>query len=244
MSDSKVIESLFLKFNKLNLLEKNSTKIIIMLGCLGDLDSFEYIQNFTNINLDVSTNNLEYYVFAIGDSSSKELFCNFTNLDKSRLYLLSDSEFHQELKLSPGLNLPVPSLLNLLLMCAGISSPGTLVEVLRGYTGDKSSQQIFYDNDTINLGFIPKFTGKTFDKAGGKGFLRPFELATRRLLNMIEVLSHWKTYFPYEDLIVARGGTFILDDKNEVIYSYRPKGLLGYSSNMSFPLSCINEFIG
>ena len=46
-------------------------------------------------------------------------------------------------------------------MCAGVASPGTLQEVLRGYHG------------------------------GGRYL--PFWIASIRLRNMIEVLSHWRT---------------------------------------------------
>ncbi len=243
MSDIEIIKNLFLKFNKKTLLERRINKVIIILGCLGDLDSFEYIQNLINLNSENSPDNWEYHVFGIGDSCSRELFCKFTNLQKRKIDILSDSIFHNQLKLSSGLNLPIPSLLNLLFMCAGISSPGTLVEVLRGYTGDKNSQQIFYDDDIIDLGFIPTFSCRNFDKACGKGFLRPFELATRRLLNMIEVISHWKAYFPYRQFLTVRTGTFVLDDNNQIIYSYRSKGLLGYSADMSSPLSFINQYI-
>ena len=34
-------------------------------------------------------------------------------------------------------------------MCAGIGSPGTLAEVLRGYTGDRSAPQRIPDDTTI-----------------------------------------------------------------------------------------------
>ena len=243
MTDEKIIEILFSKFKKNQLLKKSRYKVLILLGCLGDLDSFEYIQNLTEINSDSSKYNFDCFIFAIGDNLSKDRFCNFTHLDPAKLDLLNDSEFHKQLKLSRGLNLPVPPLINLILMCLGISSPGTLKEVIRGYVGDKKSSQIFCSKDVIDLPFLPKFSGSAFTKAGGSGFQRPFELATRRLLNMVEILTHWSTYFPYSKFMTERGGTFILDENNNVIYCFRSQGLLGYSSKMSYPLWFLREFI-
>jgi hypothetical protein len=44
---------------------------------------------------------------------------------------------------------------------------------------------------------LPPIQGSFFARAGGRGFQRPFELATVLLLsNMSEVLAHWGTYVP------------------------------------------------
>lgn len=67
-----------------------------------------------------------------------------------------------------------------LVMLAGVSSPGTLREVVRGYVGDRSSGQI-YGGDTM--------LGKAFGTLGS-GYQRPFELATQRLINMQASLSN------------------------------------------------------
>lgn len=81
-------------------------------------------------------------------------------------------------------------------MCAGIGSPGTLAEVLRGYRGDRQAPQLIADDEIVKALPLPPIKGSVFQRAGGKGFQRPFELATLRLRNMAEVLSHWKTYVP------------------------------------------------
>ena len=39
----------------------------------------------------------------------------------------------------------------MLIMLSGINSLKTIKEVIRGYTGDRHSNQIFYDEDHINL---------------------------------------------------------------------------------------------
>lgn len=75
----------------------------------------------------------------------------------------------------------------LLVMCAGIGSPGTLREVIRGYTGDRDAPQVFNDGSNVDISWK-----SAFNLAGGKGFQRPFELATFRLTNMIAILRDWE----------------------------------------------------
>jgi hypothetical protein len=133
--------------------------------------------------------------------------------------------------------------LNLLLMCAGFGSPGTLAEVIRGYTGDRSAPQRLADDETIQAGPLPPIQGSFFARAGGRGFQRPFELATVRLRNMGEVLGHWRTYVPRDDFIAQRGGTVLLDHDDRVLYSHRDPGLLGFSATMAQPLSFLDPYL-
>ena len=49
-----------------------------------------------------------------------------------------------------------------------------MVQVLRGYTGDRSSQPVWGGNSLFNV--------------LGKDYQRPFELATLRLNNMVNIL--------------------------------------------------------
>ena len=68
----------------------------------------------------------------------------------------------------------------------------------------------------------------TFDLLG-QGYLRPFELATVRLQNMISVLSRWDALTPDNmDLVVQQGGTLVFD-KEETVYCYKDKGILVYA---------------
>lgn len=75
---------------------------------------------------------------------------------------------------APKLN--VNAYIKLLPMLAGIGSPGTVGEVLRGYVGDRNAKQIFDSPSSFDV--------------LGKGYQRPFELATLRLNNMIQILNH------------------------------------------------------
>ena len=66
---------------------------------------------------------------------------------------------HQALGLEAGLKLPGGPWPGFLLMCAGVGSPGTLREVLRGYTGDRSAAQIFDDEEWVEAFPLPRFRG-------------------------------------------------------------------------------------
>ena len=130
------------------------------------------------------------------------------------------AELHQILNLYSGLSFKLPGLsvaqnawLSLLLMCAGICSPGTLAEVFRGYRGDRQAPQLIADDEIVQALPLPPLKGSVFQWAGGKGFQRPFELATLRLRNMTEVLSHWKTYVPDAVYLTQRGATFLFSDR-------------------------------
>jgi hypothetical protein len=129
-------------------------------------------------------------------------------------------------------------------MCAGIGSPGTLAEVLRGYTGDRSAPQRIADDETIEARPLPPIRGSFFARAGGTGFQRPFELATLRLRNMSEVLSQWRTYVPRDDFLTQRGGTFLLDADDTLLVEHRDRGILGFSATMARPLAFLDPYLG
>ncbi|MFM9072980.1 MAG: hypothetical protein ACKOOC_06230, partial [Cyanobium sp.] len=61
--------------------------------------------------------------------------------------------------------------------------------------------------------------------------------------NMVEVLSHWRTYVPRDDFLTQRGGTFLLERDDSLLYSYRDQGLLGFSKTMARPLSFLDPYL-
>ena len=137
----------------------------------------------------------------------------------------------------------MPAIINLLLMCAGINSRGTIKEVLRGYLGDKNAKSLFLFDEDINLGPYSFFKGRMFEIFSKKQNLRPFELATRRLINMIEILSNWNTYVPNSKFLTQRGATILLSENDEILYEFFSESLLGYSRKMSDPLSFLDEYL-
>ena len=211
---------------------------------LGDFDSLEYAWWLQRSQAQIQASGIALRAVGIGDRDSGEQFCRYTGFPPDSLFVDPKAEIHQKLHLYSGLSLNVPGLasgqqawVNLMLMCAGIGSPGTLAEVLRGYTGDRTAPQLLGDDETIKDTPLPPLNGSFFRWAGGKGFQRPFELATLRLQNMTEVLSHWKTYVPDASYMPQRGGTFLFDATGNLLYEHRDRGILGFAENMSNPLS-------
>ena len=131
----------------------------------------------------------------------------------------------------------------MLIMLSGLNSLKTIKEVLRGYTGDKNSKQIFSDEDNINLFNFINFSGIYFQKAYGDGYLRPFELATFRLNNMNEIIQNWSDYIINEEYLPQRGASFLLNNKNQIIYKFFSNDVLEYSSNMRDPLGYLTDLI-
>ena len=210
---------------------------------LGDFDSLEYAWWLMRSWADIQAKSIQVRAVARGDRASGQAFCQFTGFPEDLLYLDPQGRLHQALDLNPGLQVNVPGLsssqkawLNLILMCAGIGSPGTLAEVFRGYRGDRSAPQLIGAEETIKAAPLPAIKGKFFDKAGGVGFQRPFELATLRLRNMVEVLGNWETYVSNVSHLTQRGGTFLFDGQRELLYEFRDPGILGFSATMNRPL--------
>ncbi len=216
-------------------------RLIVLLGSLGDFDSIEYAQIIAKKLKKIQSLQYELLLIGIGSQQAKIQFCNFTGIPHESMLIVKDSALHMRLGLSTGLQLNVHPWINLFLMCLGINSPGTLREVLRGYLGDKKANSLFESSERIRLGSLFSFDASLFDYAGEQTSLRPFELATQRLKNMIEVLSNWRIYMPTDEFLTQRCGTFILNKEDRLIYSYCSQGLLSYSENMSDPLVFLEQ---
>ena len=214
-------------------------KLIVLFGLLGDFDSFEYAINLKNF---VNTNqNIDFFAIAIGNKTGKEKFCEFTGFPFNNLEVVYDNKIHQDLMISKGVDVGLGGWINMLIMLSGINSLKTVKEVIRGYTGDKNSKQIFSDDDQINLFNLIKFPGIFFKNTCGEGYLRPFELATYRLNNMLEILQNWNEYILDNKFLAQRGASFLLDDKENILYHYFSNDVLGYSSTMDNPLAFLTE---
>ena len=217
-------------------------KLILIFGLLGDFDSFEYALNLKDFFKNDQNKNLDVFALGIGTELGKEKFCKFTGFPYKNLEIVSNNKTHQNLMISNGLDVGLGGWINMLIMLSGIKSLKTIKEVLRGYTGDKNSKQIFSDDDHINLFNFIKFSGTYFKKAYGDGYLRPFELATYRLNNMIEIIQNWNDYILDNKYLPQRGASFLLNDKDQIIYKYYSHDVLGYSSKMQDPLWFLSEY--
>jgi len=131
----------------------------------------------------------------------------------------------------------------MLLMLSGINSFKTIKEVIRGYTGDRKAKQIYSEFDKIDILKFLKFSGNSFRQVFGDGYLRPFELATFRLNNMNEIIQNWNDYILDKEYLPQRGASFLLNDKNQLIYEFLSSDVLGYSPNMKDPLGFLSKLI-
>jgi hypothetical protein len=218
-------------------------RLVLLWPQLGDFDSLEYAQLLVEALPRLEQAGIAVLAIGIGHEAGRQRFCAFTGFPPERLQVEANADLHRELGLYEGLQAIGGPWPNLLLMCAGLGSPGTLAEVLRGYTGDRSAPQRIADDATIQAGPLPPIQGALFRRAGGSGFQRPFELATVRLRNMAEVLSHWRTYVPRDDFICQRGGTFLLDGDDSLLYAHRDRGILGFSATMNRPLAFLDPWL-
>lgn len=228
--------------------DRTKQTLMLVWPQLGDFDTLEYAWWIERARPRLRAANVQVRAIAIGNAPAGEKFCTYTGFPPEHLYLDPTAALHQTLGLYQGLSASLPGLnaqqtgyLNLLLMCAGIGSPGTLKEVFRGYKGDKRAPQLIADDEVVKAKPLPALKGEVFKAAGGKGFQRPFELATLRLRNMGEVLSNWKTYVPDAAYLTQRGATFLFDAEGELLYEWRDLGILGFAENMSRPLSFLDE---
>ena len=236
-------EALLSRIADLPAMAAGSKRLIVLLTQLGDFDSMEYAQALVPELPRLEEAGIRPLAIAIGDQAGADRFCAFTGMPSELLQVEPDARLHQALELSPGLQAPGGPWPSLLLMCAGIGSPGTLAEVLRGYTGDRSAPQRFGDDEVVSTGVLPPIPAGLFRRAGGGGFQRPFELATVRLRNMNEVLRNWSTYVPDDRFITQRGGTFLLDSDDSLLYVYRDRGILGFSATMQRPLAFLDPWL-
>ena len=218
-------------------------KLIIVFGLLGDFDSLEYAINLKSFIDNSQDKNLDIFAIAIGNKNGKEKFCNFTGFPSENLIVVSDNRVHDSLEVSRGLDIGFGGWVNMLLMLSGINSFKTIKEVIRGYTGDREAKQIYSEFEKIDVLKFLRFSGNSFKQVFGDGYLRPFELATFRLENMREIIENWGDYILNEKYLPQRGASFLLNDKNQIIYKYFSNDVLGYSSNMRDPTGFLSDLI-
>ena len=209
-------------------LGRGRRRLVVLLSQLGDFDSLEYAQALAAALPRLEAAGIALLAIGIGDGPGAERFCAFTGIPRERLQVEAEPELHRQLGLYAGLQTPGGPWPGRLRMGAGIGSPGTLAEVLRGYSGDRRA---------------PARLESPLFNTLGQGYQRPFELATVRLRNMVEVLGKWRTYVPSDAHITQRGGTFLLDADDTVLYSHRDRGILGFSATMAEPLRFLEPWL-
>ena len=83
----------------------------------------------------------------------------------------------------------------------------------------------------LELEHMPPAPAPTRSASVGSGFgetgLRPFELATVRLQNMMGgIIANWGSLKPADDELLVQQGGAVIFDSDEVSYFFRDKGIL------------------
>ena len=105
------LKEIFEEFFEKKFLRKKT--LFIVLGLLGDFDSFEYSQSLVAFLTEIKNSKINLQIFAIGDEYSKERFCKYTRFPKEYIEVTKNNDFHRKLNLSSGLQLPINNWVNL-----------------------------------------------------------------------------------------------------------------------------------
>jgi hypothetical protein len=135
----------------------DTSKLLVLIWSqLGDFDNLEYAWWLLKEKEEIEARGITIRAIGIGDRNSGIKFCEYTGFPQDWLFVDAKAEIHELLRLYRGLSIQFPLLsssqkawLNLILMCAGIRSPGTLKEVFRGYKGDKKAPQLIADEEVV-----------------------------------------------------------------------------------------------
>eukprot|EP00873_Tetraselmis_striata_P022378 jgi/Tetstr1/442642/TSEL_030737.t1 len=233
--------------------ESDAQRILVpFLTQFGDFDSWELAQKLVDRLPELREAGVEVVAIGIGSLAAARKFCTSTGFPMGNLYADTTGKAAMALGFPPGLGRKggeleslegkVNGYVKLLLMCAGIGSPGTLREVFRGYLGDKSAQPVFKTGSAVDLSWK-----RAFDVVG-KGYQRPFELATLRGRNMVNILSNWGSLTPKDsDLLVQRGGVLLLQRSDGELSCAWRGGCASTTGNAGgvgayFPLKAVQTF--
>ncbi|MFM7465769.1 MAG: AhpC/TSA family protein, partial [Cyanobium sp.] len=120
-------------------MERGRRRLVVILSQLGDFDSLEYAQALAAALPPLREAGIALLAIGIGEEAGADRFCGFTGFPRELLQVEATPGLHRALGLHPGLQTSAGPWPDLLLMCAGVGSPGTLAEVLRGYTCDRQA---------------------------------------------------------------------------------------------------------
>jgi len=222
-----------------------------------DFNSWEVAQKLRTALKQGWVNSSSLAIVGIGSSEAGRQFVEMLALPQDVLVFADDQAgCHEALRFSRGALPEYSETLNpyfrVFLMLLGIGSPGTIRTVLGGYFGDRSMEpeKTIWIDDALRQNAkagrwpakVPRLSdgqmvdfaeiGRgVWDDTFGTGGLRPMELATVRLQNMVGgILANWSKLAPADDeLLVQQGGAVVLDSDSQAVYYYRDKGILTYA---------------
>jgi hypothetical protein len=226
-----------------SLVPPSGAQLLLFVTHTADFDSFEQATQLVDVLPDLAAAGVGVTAVCIGNRGAAQAFASFTRFPSDRLYSDASAACYAALGFAPGAGrpggpaqwlAPASGMAKLMVMCAGIGSPGTLSEVFRGYLGDRSAPPVFGRPGSN----VRSPLGEAFDTLG-KGYQRPFELATLRGQNMVTVLQNWERLAPADDqLLVQRGGAMLMRD-GKCVWRHNDAGILGYA-----PLAVVLDACG
>lgn len=210
--------------------------VLALLTHFDDFNAWEYAQRLKDELLALERAGASRVVVGIGGGNQASKFAELLELPAS-MNIFADPSGAAAVALGCsrgfGEGVPLNGYLKLLPMLLGNGSPGTIEAVLRGYRGDASSPHDWVDaalaQGTAQQRFPSGYRAMDWNYLGEQG-LRPLELATLRLQNMVDVtIANWSELAPADDqLLVQQGGTVVFDTRRPV-YVYKDAGILTYT---------------
>lgn len=217
-----------------SLVSHSQKTLLLFLTHAADFDSFELAGKLLDRLDALQALSVSVACVLLASPTAAAAFAGHTRLPVSLLYADERGACYSALGFSPGAGRPggeapwlsgAGGFAKLMAMCAGIGSPGTLREVIRGYTGDRSAPEVFAEGTAADDPSLRKAFAVL-----GIGYQRPFELATARGKNMLTVLGDWKTLAPADpEMLVQRGGALLFVD-GAVAWRHDDEGILRYAN--------------
>ncbi|CAK0785934.1 hypothetical protein CVIRNUC_009147 [Coccomyxa viridis] len=194
-----------------------TTCAIIFMTHFADLSSWELAQKLKKGVPQLQARGVKVIVVGLGSPENARRFSEVLQFPLDVLHADASGQCYKALGFSPGFapDADVSPYLKLLPMLAGIGSPGTIQEVLRGYVGDRSAK--------------PVFEGRTPFNVLGGGYQRPFELATLRLSNMVGILPKWGQLCPPDEALLTQQGGSLVFRGQDVVFRHDDSGILKYT---------------
>lgn len=191
--------------------------VVVFLTHFADLSSTELAQKLLPVLPELSAAGVGLLAVGLGEPDKARRFAELLQFPVDDLYADPTGELYTTLGFSPGFapDAGISAYAKLLPMLAGIGSPGTIQEVLRGYTGDRSARPVFAGPSNL------------FDVLG-QGYQRPLELATLRLFNMNLVLGHWNELAPANERLLTQQGGCLVFDGQRTVFRHADAGILKY----------------
>eukprot|EP00892_Ulva_mutabilis_P005367 jgi/Ulvmu1/3201/UM015_0242.1 len=196
-----------------------SISLLVFFTHWADLGSLELAQRLVEKLPQLETAGVAVLGVGLGSPAAGAKFSELSGFPASQLYADPASACHKMLGYSPGFlgDSNMNGYVKVFPMLAGIGSPGTMQEVIRGYIGDRNAEQIFPSDSVM---------GRAFGILGD-GYQRPFELATVRLKNMVASLANWSELAPEDtQQLVQQGGSMLVKGKGEILFEHADSGIL------------------